>query len=339
MEYVAQLLDIAFIRVYEVATFYTMFQLSPIGKKAHIQVCGTTPCMLRGAEDLMRVCRQKIHAEPHHLSADGDFSWEEVECLGACVNAPMVQIFKDTYEDLTHESFARIIDDIAAGREVKPGPQIDRQFSAPEGGLTSLADPSLYRDSRRSPRQEMPPLPPPLVPATEPAKAAEVKEITKAPVPVAAAEPAKAAADDRTKVARPPKSGAPAPAEIAAAAALEPDETGPQAGASKRRVAQAKATRVQPEDSKPALLKKPKGGKSDDLKLIWGVGPKLEKMLNDMGIWHFEQIAAWTAAELKWIDDRLEGFKGRARRDEWVKQAKKLAKGWRSDNSIGERVR
>jgi NADH-quinone oxidoreductase subunit E len=329
----------AFIRVYEVATFYTMFQLSPIGKKAHIQVCGTTPCMLRGAEELKQVCRNKIHPEPHHLSANGDFSWEEVECLGACVNAPMVQIFKDTYEDLTPESFSKIIDDIAASREVKPGPQIDRQFSAPEGGLTSLTDPSLYRDSRRDQRQEMPLPPPPPIPILEPVKAAEVQEVTKAPVPIASAEPAKAAADDRTKLASPPKAGMPAPAEIAAAAALQPDETGPQPGASKRRVAQAKTTRVQPADSKPALLKKPKGGKSDDLKLIWGVGPKLEKMLNDMGVWHFEQIAAWTSAELKWVDDRLEGFKGRAKRDEWVKQAKKLAKGWRPDNSIGERMR
>jgi NADH-quinone oxidoreductase subunit E len=336
MEYVAKMLDMAFIRVYEIATFYTMFQLSPVGKKAHIQVCGTTPCMLRGAEDLMRVCRQKIHPEPHHLSADGDFSWEEVECLGACVNAPMVQIFKDTYEDLTPESFAGIVDDIAAGREVKPGPQIDRQFSAPQGGLTSLTDPSLYRDGRRARRQEVPPPP---VPASEPAKVAEVEEITKAPMPVAAKEPAKAAADDRTKVVRPPAAGEPTPAEVAAAATLQPEETGPQPGTSKRRVAQAKTTRVQPADSKPVLLKKPKGGKGDDLKLIWGVGPKLEKMLNDMGIWHFDQIAQWTSAELKWVDDRLEGFKGRAKRDEWVKQAKKLAKGWRPDNAIGERMR
>jgi NADH-quinone oxidoreductase subunit E len=337
MEYVAKLLDMAFIRVYEIATFYTMFQLSPVGKKAHIQVCGTTPCMLRGAEELMRVCRERIHAEPHHLSADDDFSWEEVECLGACVNAPMVQIFKDTYEDLTPESFARLVDDIAAGREVKPGPQIDRQFSAPQGELTSLTDPSLYRDSRRAPRQE---LPPPLpVTAAEPAKAAEVKEIIKAPMPVAAQAPAQAAADDRTKVVQEPVVGAPSRREEGAASSLAPDETGPQLGASKRRVAQAKTTRVQPADSKPALLKKPKGGKGDDLKLIWGVGPKLEKMLNDTGVWHFEQIAAWTSAELKWVDDRLEGFKGRAKRDEWVKQAKKLAKGWRPDSSVGERVR
>ena len=101
IEYVADMLDMSYIRVLEVATFYTMFQLQPVGKIAHIQVCGTTPCMLRGAEDLKKVCQNRIHHDPHHLSADGNFSWEEVECLGACVNAPMVQIFKDTYEDLT----------------------------------------------------------------------------------------------------------------------------------------------------------------------------------------------------------------------------------------------
>ena len=101
IEYVADMLDMSYIRVLEVATFYTMFQLQPVGKIAHIQVCGTTPCMLRGAEDLKKVCQNRIHHDPHHLSADGKFSWEEVECLGACVNAPMVQIFKDTYEDLT----------------------------------------------------------------------------------------------------------------------------------------------------------------------------------------------------------------------------------------------
>ena len=144
IEYVATMLDMAFIRVLEVATFYTMFQLSPVGKKAHIQVCGTTPCMLRGAEDLKKVCQRKIHHEPHHLSEDGDFSWEEVECLGACVNAPMVQIFKDTYEDLTPASFEKLIDDIAAGKPVKSGPQIKRHLSAPEGGATTLTDKSLF---------------------------------------------------------------------------------------------------------------------------------------------------------------------------------------------------
>ena len=128
---VADLLDMAYIRVLEIATFYTMFQLSPVGKKAHVQVCGTTPCMLRGAGDLIDVCKHRIHHDPGHVSADGNFSWEEVECLGACVNAPMVMIWKDTYEDLTKESFGKVLDGFASGNPPKPGPQIDRQFSAP----------------------------------------------------------------------------------------------------------------------------------------------------------------------------------------------------------------
>src|SRR4249919_2748377 len=135
---VADLLDMPYIRGLEVATFYTMFQLSPVGKKAHVQVCGTTPCRLRGGDELFKVCERRIHPEPFHLSADGNYSWEEVECLGACVNAPMVLIWNDTYEDLTAESFEKVLDGFAKGQPVKPGPQIDRQLSAPVGGATTL---------------------------------------------------------------------------------------------------------------------------------------------------------------------------------------------------------
>jgi NADH-quinone oxidoreductase subunit E len=137
---VADMLGMAHIRALEVATFYTMFQLSPVGKKAHVQVCGTTPCMLRGAEALIEVCRRRIHADQHHLSADGDFSWEEVECLGACANAPMVQIWKDTYEDLTPELFEAVLDGFASGTPPKAGSQIGRQASCPAGGPTTLKD-------------------------------------------------------------------------------------------------------------------------------------------------------------------------------------------------------
>jgi NADH-quinone oxidoreductase subunit E len=126
IEHVAAFLGMPNIRVLEIATFYTMFMLEPVGRKGHVQLCGTTPCMLRGAED------------QYHLSADSDFSWEEVECLGACVNAPMVQIGRDTYEDLTPESFARVLDALARGEKPKPGPQDGRQFSAPIGGDTTL---------------------------------------------------------------------------------------------------------------------------------------------------------------------------------------------------------
>jgi NADH-quinone oxidoreductase subunit E len=144
IEHVADFLDMANIRVLEVATFYTMFLLSPVGKKAHVQVCGTTPCMLRDAEELFKVCKRRIHEEPHHVSADGNFSWEEVECLGACVNAPMVLIWNDTYEDLTAESFEKVLDGFTNGKPVKPGPQIDRHFSAPIGGASTLIAPGLY---------------------------------------------------------------------------------------------------------------------------------------------------------------------------------------------------
>ena len=142
IRYVADMLEMPYIRVMEVATFYTMFQLQPVGKKAHIQICGTTPCMLRGAGDLIDVCQHRIHHDPHHVSEDGDFSWEEVECLGACVNAPMVMIWSDTYEDLTKDSMNKLIDGFAAGTPPKPGPQIDRQHAAPEGGARVLKDTS-----------------------------------------------------------------------------------------------------------------------------------------------------------------------------------------------------
>jgi NADH-quinone oxidoreductase subunit E len=142
IRYVADLLGMAHIRVLEIATFYTMFNLAPVGRY-HVQLCGTTPCMLRGAEELKEVCRSKI-GEPGDVTADGRFSWVEVECLGACVNAPMLQINEDNYEDLSPEILTRILDDLAAGRMPKPGPQIDRQFSAPLGGPTTLTEPGLY---------------------------------------------------------------------------------------------------------------------------------------------------------------------------------------------------
>ncbi len=137
---VADMLGMPYIRALEVATFYTMFQLQPVGKKAHVQVCGTTPCMLRGAGDLIEVCKSRIHHDAFHLSQDNDFSWEEVECLGACVNAPMVMIWKDTYEDLTADSLGKVLDGFASGNPPKPGPQIDRQYAAPVTGRTTLTD-------------------------------------------------------------------------------------------------------------------------------------------------------------------------------------------------------
>jgi NADH-quinone oxidoreductase subunit E len=150
IRYVGDMLKMPHIRTLEVATFYTMFLLSPVGKKAHVQVCGTTPCRLRGADAVFKVCERRIHHDPFHVSADGDFSWEEVECLGACVNAPVVLIWNDTYEDLTAENFEKVLDGFAKGTPVKPGPQIDRQFSAPIGGPTTLTSPGLYANPKSS---------------------------------------------------------------------------------------------------------------------------------------------------------------------------------------------
>jgi len=138
IEAVADMLGLAYMRALEVATFYFMFQLQPVGSVAHIQVCGTTSCMICGAEDLISVCREKIASEAHQLSADGRFSWEEVECLGACTNAPMAQIGKDYYENLTADGFAAMIDEMAEGKIPLPGPQNGRFSCEPLGGATSL---------------------------------------------------------------------------------------------------------------------------------------------------------------------------------------------------------
>jgi NADH-quinone oxidoreductase subunit E len=138
IEHVAEVLGMANIRVLEVATFYTMFNLAPVGK-FHVQMCGTTPCMLRGAGALIDICNRRI-GHQYEVTADGKFSWVEVECLGACVNAPVAQINYDYYEDLTPETFEKILDEMAAGRTPKPGPQVDRQQSAPIGGATTLKE-------------------------------------------------------------------------------------------------------------------------------------------------------------------------------------------------------
>ena len=150
IRYVADLLELAHIRALEVATFYTMFNLSPVGK-FHVQLCGTTPCRLRGADDLEKICRKRI-GEQGEVTADGKFSWLEVECLGACVNAPMVQISADYYEDLDAQSFNKILDQLAAGKKPKPGPQVKRQLSAPVGGPTTLTDLSALPTSQRLPQ-------------------------------------------------------------------------------------------------------------------------------------------------------------------------------------------
>jgi NADH-quinone oxidoreductase subunit E len=154
---VAETLGMPVIRVLEIATFYTMFMLEPVGSHALVQVCGTTPCMLRGAGELIAACKRRIG--PHdHVSADGKFYWQEVECLGACSNAPMAAINDYYYEDLTPQSLEALLDEFAAGRTPAPGSAIGRQCAAPEGGPVTLADPSLY-DGSRAKKIKIPNLP------------------------------------------------------------------------------------------------------------------------------------------------------------------------------------
>ncbi len=143
---VAELLAMPAIRVLEVATFYTMFMLEPVGEVALVQVCGTTPCQTRGSEAILAVCQRKF-GPANHRSKDGKFYWQEVECMGACANAPMAAINDYYYEDLTPESFEKLLDDFAAGKKPKPGSSIGRQGSAPQGAPITLTDVTLYDGS------------------------------------------------------------------------------------------------------------------------------------------------------------------------------------------------
>jgi NADH-quinone oxidoreductase subunit E len=312
---VADMLDMPYIRVLEVATFYTMFQLQPVGKKAHVQVCGTTPCMLRGANDLKDVCRRKIAENQFELSEDGNFSWEEMECLGACVNAPMLQIFKDTYEDLTPEKLEQLIDDIAAGKPVTPGPQNGRHFSVAEGGLTTLVD------FDGGPEGGVP------VPQV----------VNGAPETIdSVAGFALNGGGDKPAVAKKPQPKAPAKTAKTTSKSAASKAAAPQAKAEKAAkpkptgTASEAAARSQPDDAsdgaakKPKMLKKARTAGADDLKKIKGIGKVLEDKLHGLGVFHFDQIAAWTDDEVNWVNDHL-SFKGRIQREEWIPQAKQLA--------------
>ena len=560
IEHIADRLDMPYIRALEVATFYTQFMLSPVGTRAHVQVCGTTPCMLRGSEELFAICKSRIGPAALTPNEDGTLSWEEVECQGACVNAPMVMIGKDAYEDLTPERFDEILTAFEAGRgdEVRPGPQNGRHLSAPLSGRKTLLDydeieehahhddaplddrPRTGEEDNVAPSEAARPdtfsqrtspayapegaptvdpaveaaasedpdpggkgigapkdderrgadrhvdtigttpdgVHPPLdqkVPAdprqagaanealaerqiadhgaatggtqastpthsvhrddermAEPsddttmqdearraasgsgasgsggataagseAEVDRVKAQRDARTPIgadgvaagdgAAADP-KATSDDNTRgtnaairrqsgdpdapattdggVAAPPQNfvadgaaaGSPARrgegtdadpdpalgtdsaatatgardagADKAAAGATTTEAGGP-AGAEAGGPADAEASDDGPE-AEPERLDKPRGDGPDDLKMIWGVGPKLETMLHEMGFYHFDQIAGWGEAELNWVDRRLTGFRGRARRDKWVEQAGKLATGYRPDQGHGD---
>ncbi|MFV0515230.1 MAG: NADH-quinone oxidoreductase subunit NuoE [Jhaorihella sp.] len=284
IEHVADMLGMAHIRALEVATFYFMFQLQPVGSVAHIQICGTTSCMICGAGDLIGICRERIAPEPHMLSADGKFSWEEVECLGACTNAPMAQIGKDYYEDLTAARFAEILDELAAGKVPVPGPQNGRYAAEAKGGPSCLTE---YASGRADYNASV-------------ARAVElgdtIKRIDGSEVPLLTPWLKRAEA---------------------------PAASGGQAAS----VAEAGVgDEAAQEESQPEILSAPRGGKPDDLKLLKGVGPKLETLLNELGFFHYDQIAAWTPAQIAWVDNRLT-FKGRIERDGWVEQAGRLAAG------------
>ena len=327
IETIADMLGMAYIRVLEVATFYTQFQLQPVGSRAHIQVCGTTPCMLRGAEGLIEVCKSKIHHDPHHLNADGTLSWEEVECAGACLNAPMVAIFHDTYEDLTAERLEEIIDAFQAGKgdTVKPGPQIDRLYSSAEGGRTTLLEaPSAKRE------KFIPPAPPAdAAPAAAPAPVA-------APAPAAKQEPTTAAKPkDVSEESAPALKGTPADAKVseakaegerkAASASANADGEPNKAMREDAVGAESKAASGAAEDALTPLFKAPDGA-ADDLKLISGVGPVLEAKLNGLGITKWSQVATFSDEDIAKVEDSL-SFKGRVVRDNWLQQANVLARG------------
>ncbi|ORE99187.1 NADH-quinone oxidoreductase subunit NuoE [Aurantimonas sp. 22II-16-19i] len=435
IEHVADMLEMPLIRVLEVATFYTQFQLNPVGTRAHVQVCGTTPCMLRGAEDLKAVCRKKIHAQPFHRNEAGTLSWEEVECLGACVNAPMVMVFQDTYEDLTPERLEAIIDLFEAGRgdELRPGPQNGRHLSAPLGGLTTLT--GDYDDIIETQRRESghgpangaapqgagagaastPPSdagrPDTAAAETDPTIAAPGKAqgnetvaagerdegdelTTEAHVPAAgqtggtrqggtgeaerdAAEVGQAA--DASSGAEANTDGTMRHKEAAATEAVVPDvrlvpddrtagaaldlsegkdydrANTDQVGVTEIEGRRTETSDVTPgpahadhfesaaepgkPDSRPGdkpadLLSAPRGEK-DELQKIRGIGPVIEARLNELGIYHFWQIAEWRETELIWIDDYL-NFRGRAVREEWIQQAKDLQAGSGASSGKGE---
>jgi len=322
IEHIAAMLDMAYIRALEVASFYFMFQLQPVGTVAHIQVCGTLSCMICGAEDLIGVCKEKIAGKAHALSADGRFSWEEVECLGSCANAPMAQIGKDYYEDLTAARLSEIIDELAAGKVPVPGPQNGRYAAEPLSGLTSLKD----HDSGKKQYNASVQLAVDIGDTVKRIDGTEVPLLTQwlgkgGSKPAAAKAPAKAKPADAKAV--PVKSAEKA---TAASAAVKPAPTAKPAAKAKA-APKAKAAEAAPsEGKKPRLMAAPRKSGADDLKLISGVGPKLEGVLNELGFWHFDQISKWTPEEIAWVHSRLK-FKGRIERDDWVSQATKLAKG------------
>jgi NADH-quinone oxidoreductase subunit E len=309
IEYVADKLGMAYIRALEVATFYFMFQLQPVGSIAHVQICGTTSCMICGAEELIAVCKELIAPAAHQVSADGKFSWEEVECMGACANAPMAQIGKDYYEDLTPAKLRELIARFSAGEVPVPGPQNGRYAAEPLSGLTTLKDFESGRQQYNASVQN----------AVDIGDTVKRIDGTEVPLrtpwlgkPVAAAAVAEAPRPEtpEEKAARAKARGERKAAKAAAAAEAE------------AAALVAAALAAPAGDGKPLALAAARGGVADALQSIEGIGPALEKLCHELGIFHFDQIAAWAAPEVAWMDANLKGFKGRVTRDKWVAQAK-----------------
>ncbi len=335
IEAVSERLEMPYIRVYEVATFYTMFNLEPVGR-FYVQMCGTTPCMLRGSNEIRKVLEERVGPQ-QSVSEDGLFSWLEVECLGACCNAPMVQINDDYYEDLTPENFNKLLDDLAAGKKVNVGSQAGRKSSEPEGDVKTLTDPALYDGSvvgswRKRFEEEAAQRA-----AEEKAKAekekaeaaekAKLEKEAKKTDKEAAAAPKKGHPDAGRATERPV---ADAPAQQKAdgedAVDLEAEDkeiAQKLAALSKDASPEEKANAV---GSRPKALKKPRKDKPDDLKKISGIGPANEEKLNKLGIYHYDQIAQWGRPEIRWVGQFL-SFAGRIDREDWVGQAKTLAAG------------
>lgn len=302
LRHIGDLLDMAYIRVLEVVTFYTMFNLSPVGKH-FVQFCGTTPCWLNGADKIKDACKSVI-GEENIISHDGEFSWLEVECLGACVNAPMVQINDDYYEDLDEDSFKQLLADLKAGNPTKIGPQTDRENSAPLGGVTTLIDNTLYDGSMVGDYKSV-------LKQVEAAEAEAAKVAAAEAAEKAKAEAAEAKTEDKPKAETKPK----AEAKVAPEAKAKPAKTPAKADDEVAMVS---------DDFKPQMLSAARDGNADDLKQIKGIGPKLESTLHDLGVYHFDQIADWDRDQVAWVDSKL-SFKGRIDREEWIPQAKGLA--------------
>lgn len=354
IERIADMLSMPYIRVLEVATFYTQFLLEPMGTKAHVQLCGTTPCMLRGAEELRAVCQSKIHHDPHHTNADGTLSWEEVECMGACVNAPMVMIGHDTYEDLTPERLEEIIDAFAEGKgdSIEPGPQIDRRYAAAETGATTLTDvptgrhPQTARTGAGGQEPTKPgrkrDVPEEAAPAVkEPKKGDKVTEgkaeaakhkdesqqDKEGKANKSEREEAKGSSSAGGKLDGGAAVGKPTGPTVDPKMVAAPGDK-PGAGAEDGTNTSEGEDRAGPPgrtdaDAKP-MFATAEGGAPDDLKKINGVGPTIEAKLNGLGITRFEQIANLTPSDIERVDAEL-NFRGRIGRENWVEQARQLA--------------